>query len=191
MASRAKGRTKTRLTDGPEPTLYVDTNVLSSMFYRGANIAAQRRQVLTTEWWDTERHHFRVFSSAVTESELSEGVYYGQAKAVRLVRRLPYLPVNSEVRAAVHQLHEEAVVPESKRGDATQLALSTIHRVDYLLTWNHAHLVNADVVRRLDRLCRRNGWRAPLLVTPETIPWVALGQGVRRPGDEEQRETGR
>jgi hypothetical protein len=159
------------------------------MFHRGANIAAQRRQVLTSEWWDTERHHYRVFSSAVTESELSDGIYHGQAKAVRLVRRLPYLPVNSEVRAAVRQLHEVAVVPESKRGDAMQLALSAIYRVDYLLTWNHAHL--ADVARRLDRLCRRNGWRAPLLVTPETIPWVTLGQGVRRPGDEEQRKTGR
>ena len=77
---------------------------------------------------------------------------------------------------------DNRIVPfdQSKIGDAIQLAFATVYRVDYLLTWNHAHLANVDVQRRLNEVNRSRGWRSPLLVSPETIPWAALGQTIRR-----------
>jgi hypothetical protein len=77
-------------------------------------------------------------------------------------------------------LQAARIVPDGKQGDAMQLALSTIHRIDYLLTWNHAHLANVDTQRRLEELTRRFAWREPVIVSPETIPRVALGQEIRR-----------
>jgi hypothetical protein len=50
----------------------------------------------------------------------------------------------------------------------------------YLLTWNYAHLANPIAQAHLDTACRQAGWRAPLLVSPETIPRVALGQSIKR-----------
>jgi hypothetical protein len=52
--------------------------------------------------------------------------------------------------------------------------------VDYLLSWNHAHLVKWEVQERLIELSRSLGYRAPILVTPETIQQVRLGQAIRR-----------
>jgi hypothetical protein len=72
------------------------------------------------------------------------------------------------------------VVPNSKSGDALQMAIAAVHRVDYLLTWNYAHLANPIAQMQLETACQKAGWRAPLLVSPETIPRVILGQTIKR-----------
>ena len=67
-----------------------------------------------------------------------------------------------------------------KPGDAVQMAIRGVHGVDYLLSWNYAHLVNPIAQAQLERVCRQLSIRAPLLVSPESIPKVALGQDLRR-----------
>jgi hypothetical protein len=61
-----------------------------------------------------------------------------------------------------------------------QMAVSTAHGVDYLLTWIYAHLANPLAQERLEAICHEFKLRAPLLVSPETIPQVRFGQSVRR-----------
>ena len=74
---------------------------------------------------------------------------------------------------------------QSQQADAFHLAFAVVHRIDYLMTWNQAHLANPEMLPRLSALCRKRGWRAPLLVTPETIPRASLGQTIRRPDEED------
>jgi hypothetical protein len=166
------------------PTVYLDGNIISVMSYRGINMAAAHYHMTTLQWWDTERAEFQIFSSAFTERELRAGVYPGQEEAVRCVRRMKYLPYNPEVRECSEKLLEVHAVPATKPGDATQLAIAIVHRIDYLLTWNYAHLANAQVQASVDRICRHHRWRAPVLVSPETIPRVALGHTIQRNDDD-------
>lgn len=147
-------------------------------------MSALHQHMLTKQWWETERTEFVICASAFTEQELTSGEYPGQREAVKLVRRLRYIPFTSAVRRCAERLLEDHVVPETKAGDATQLAFATIHNIDYLLTWNYAHLVNVHVQRKLTALCLANQWREPILVSPETIPRVALGQTIRREDDD-------
>jgi hypothetical protein len=72
------------------------------------------------------------------------------------------------------------IVPANKEGDAAQLAISAAHGVDYLLTWNYAHLANPVVQAQFGNLCEVLGLWVPLLVSPESIPQVRFGQSVRR-----------
>lgn len=58
--------------------------------------------------------------------------------------------------------------------------LSAAHGIDYLLTWNYAHLANPIAQGSLERICRSLRLRAPLLVSPESIPQVRFGQTIRR-----------
>jgi len=67
-----------------------------------------------------------------------------------------------------------------KPGDAYQLAFAVAYGMDYLLSWNQAHLANALTQVRLRELASERNWRCPLLVTPDTIPRAALGQALRR-----------
>lgn len=158
----------------------MDTNVLSVLCYRGANISTIHQQIVTRDWWDTERRYYQVCASVFTEAELEQGAYQAQEQALKLVRRLPYLPFTAAVRDCAGSYLEERIIPRERPGDAVQLAFATIHRIDYLLTWNYAHLANLDTQRKLEELNARRGRRTPFLVSPETIPRVALGQTIRR-----------
>ncbi|HEV3004746.1 MAG TPA: hypothetical protein VGX78_09805 [Pirellulales bacterium] len=72
------------------------------------------------------------------------------------------------------------LIPETKPGDALQMAVSAAHEVDYLLTWNYAHLANPISQEQLEVTCRAIHLRAPLLVSPETIPQLRFGQDIHR-----------
>ena len=55
---------------------------------------------------------------------------------------------------------------DAARSDAIHLAVATIVRGDYLLTWNCRHLANAQILRRLEREAVRFGWELPTVCTP-------------------------
>jgi hypothetical protein len=163
-----------------KPTVYLDTTILSCYWYEGADVLAIGRRITTREWWDAERTHFSLFASSVTEDELEAGVYRRQTEALAMSRRLKFLPMLAESREFAERLIRQHVVPASKPGDALQMAIAAAHHMDYLLTWNYAHLANPVAQALLEAVCQKVGWRAPFLVSPETIPRVALGQAIRR-----------
>lgn len=163
-----------------KPSIYLDTNIVSVLHYRGGQVQSLAWQIATREWWERERRHYRVFASRVVEDELLAGAYPGQAMALAEVRRLAYLPFSRAVRDAASAYLTARIVPEAKMGDALQLAFATVHGVDYLLTWNHAHLANLRTQETLAKFHETRGWRTPLLVSPDTVPKVLLGQAIRR-----------
>jgi hypothetical protein len=114
------------------------------------------------------------------EDELAAGDYAGQERAVAEARRLPYLPGIAAVQDVVNKLLAVNVVPETAPGDAFHLAFATVYRVDYLLSWNRAHLVSEETQGKLARFRAAFGLRTPLVVSPASSPKVALGEDIRR-----------
>jgi hypothetical protein len=163
-----------------KPTVYLDTTIISAYWYDGADVVGLARRVKTRDWWADESPHFSLWVSNVDENELAAGEFRRQLECLRFVRRLRYLPITKESRDLAATLMESGVVPENKPADALQVALSTANDVDYLLSWNYAHLANLDVQKRLEAICGRLALRAPVLVSPETITRATLGQVIRR-----------
>lgn len=163
-----------------QPSICLDTTIFSVLFYGGHDVLTRARKASTRIWWDKERRFFEMSTSQVTEDELSQGTYLHQERALAACRVVRFLPWSSEVRECAQAYEEEEIVPKGQRGDALQLAFSTVCRQDYLLSWNHAHLVNEHTAVRLRNLCARKGWRFPVAVSPDTIPKVGLGQEIRR-----------
>ena len=61
----------------------------------------------------------------------------------------------------------DAVLLELERG----LAISCVHEVDFLLTWNIRHLANPNKLDHLTVINRRMGLLTPQIVTPEML-WL-------------------
>ena len=59
------------------------------------------------------------------------------------------------------------LLPVKARSDAVHVAVATVHRVDYLLTWNCKHIANAATLPEVYQLMRDKGYTPPLIVTPE------------------------
>jgi hypothetical protein len=50
-----------------------------------------------------------------------------------------------------------------------QLALATVHGMDYLLTWNCKHIANAEMQKSVSLMCHIQGYEPPVICTPEEL----------------------
>lgn len=57
-------------------------------------------------------------------------------------------------------------MPRDPFGDALHLALASLHKMDYLLTWNCQNLANANKATHIRRINTLLGLHVPLLTTP-------------------------
>jgi hypothetical protein len=163
-----------------KPTVYLETSSISAFWYEGADIPMLARRLHTREWWELERRHFTLWGSAFIEAELQAGAFRRQAECLKMVRRLRYLRVTKRVRDLVDEIVRFQIVPPNKEADAAHLAIAAVHEIDFLLTWNYAHMANPVVQARLEKLCEAWELAAPLMVSPESIPQVRFGQSIRR-----------
>jgi len=76
------------------------------------------------------------------------------------------LPVTDAAVRAVEVYIERYVMPRDPSGDAAHLALASVHKCDYLLTWNCVHLANASKVGHIRMVNTLLGLHVPQLVTP-------------------------
>jgi hypothetical protein len=61
-------------------------------------------------------------------------------------------------------------LPEQAAADALHIAITAVHGVDYLLTWNCTHIANVTLRPRIEAVCRAAGYEPPLICTPEELP---------------------
>ena len=164
-----------------KPTVYLDTSIISAFWYEGADVAMLARRLHTREWWDLERDNFDIWTSAFADAELRAGAFPRQSECQRMARRLRYLPSTPAAKELAKEILRLMIVPPKKEADAAHLGIATIHKMNYLLTWNYAHMANPVVQERLEKVCELAGRIAPLMVSPESIPpQVRFGRSIRR-----------
>ena len=61
------------------------------------------------------------------------------------------------------------ILPPHAFPDAAHVAVSAVHSIDYLLTWNCKHLANAQIARRIAVVCKKLGHKMPIICTPEEL----------------------
>jgi hypothetical protein len=61
-------------------------------------------------------------------------------------------------------------LPPQAAADALHIALTAVHGLDYLLTWNCTHIANVTLRPRIEAACRAAGYEPPLICTPEELP---------------------
>src|SRR6266571_1516270 len=112
-----------------KPTAYLDTSIISAFWYEGADVAMLARRLHTREWWDLERRHFDLWTSAFTDAELRAGAFPRQADCQRMARRLRYLPSTPVAKELAKEILRLMIVPPKKEADAAHLAIATAHEM--------------------------------------------------------------
>jgi predicted nucleic acid-binding protein len=152
--------------------VYIETTIPS--FYHEVRTEPDMiaRRQWTREWWDQQRRHYEVVTSLPVLEELERGQHPYRADALELVARLPLLPVVDAIEEVVDTYIERRVMPSDPRGDALHLALASYHRCHFLLTWNCAHLANANKFEHIRHVNALLGLAVPVLITPvELLHW--------------------
>ena len=90
-------------------------------------------------------------------------------KRLAIIGVLPTLEVTADAEALTQAIMAAGMLPLHGVRDAAHVAVSAVHAVDYLLTWNCKHLANAQIARRIAVVCERLGFRMPIICTPEEL----------------------
>ena len=146
--------------------VYAETTIFS--FYhdeRPAPAVVAMRQ-WTRQWWNEHRHRFDIVTSAAVLAELDRGNLPHRDRALAMAAELPAIPVEPDISEIVDVYIQRRVMPADPVGDALHLAIASVHKADYLVTWNCRHLANANKFDHIRRVNAILGLQTPDLVTP-------------------------
>jgi hypothetical protein len=57
-------------------------------------------------------------------------------------------------------------LPLKAREDAVHIAVATVYKLNYLLTWNCRHIANAELQEGLAEIAQQLGYRLPRMCIP-------------------------
>jgi len=151
-------------------TLYIETTIVSYLTSRPSrDLVVAAHQQVTREWWQYGLPRFESYVSSVVLNEIKAGDADAAALRMDKVVAFPVLEATSEVEWLAEHYYGNLSIPEKARADCYHLALASWHGMDYLLSWNMAHIVNGVVIRRLQELNALRGIRTPVICTPEEL----------------------
>ena len=154
----------------PKPKSYLESSVVSYLAARPSrDVVATAHQQLTREWWDRRRSEFDLFVSAEVLNEIRRGDPSAAAIRYALVESLPLLEADDRARSLAGAILKSAALPANAIADAMHIAIATVNGMDFLITWNCAHIANGIVLRTVTRVCRESGFEPPIVCTPEEL----------------------
>ena len=125
------------------------------------------RQKITRAFWQDSRFEF-ILSNYVI-NEISVGDNDQATDRQQVVEGLRIVIVESADRAFAQHLVDQGALPEVAFTDAVHIAVSAIHAIPYLATWNFAHLANPRTIPKIQQVCHNAGFATPRIDTPEAI----------------------
>lgn len=146
--------------------VYLETSVVSYLAaLPSRDLVVAAHQQITREWWESRRSAFGLFVSQLVIEEAGRGDKEAAARRRAVMEDLPLLETSSEVSALASTLVTRNAIPKDSAPDGLHVAIAAVHGIDYLLTWNMAHILNAELRPRIERVCRVEGFEPPVLCT--------------------------
>jgi hypothetical protein len=152
--------------------IYLETSFFSECCTIRTGEIARGRRATSLDWWQNYAPKFDLYISREVVRELTSADFPDAVRepALTMLRGLTLLPSTPEVVSFAEMLVAERVMPgPANEGDAFHLAVSIVHRLDYLLTWNQKHLANPNKRTHLTIIAARAKLQLPEVVTPDLM----------------------
>jgi hypothetical protein len=153
-----------------KPRVYVETSILSYLTaLPSRDVVQAARQQVTIGWW-ARRDEFELFVSDPVLTEARRGDPAAAARRLAAAVGIAVLSGAEEAEMLAAALIKQAAMPPKAIVDAAHVAIATVHGLDFLLTWNCTHIANATMRPHIESVCRDNGFRPPIICTPDELP---------------------
>lgn len=151
-------------------SVYIETTVISYLVARPSrDLLVAAHQQASYDWWRNRRELFDCYVSQVVLDEICTGDADAAKQRMELVNDLLVLASTEQAERLTEVLLAHGTIPAKAVRDAAHVAVAAVHSVDYLLTWNCKHLANAQIMRKVSAVCESQGFRMPLICTPEEL----------------------
>jgi predicted nucleic acid-binding protein len=152
------------------PTVYLETSVISYLTARPSrDLVVAARQQVTHRWWNELRHEFHLLISELVIQEAEQGNPIEAAKRLSLIADQDALSIDEQAKLLAEKLIAAGSLPNKAKNDALHASVCAVNGIDFLVTWNLRHLVNAQIRRKVEQTFRTSGYVPPAICTPEEL----------------------
>lgn len=143
--------------------IYIDTSVIGGYFDEEFKITTQELflEVLQGE--------YKIVISSVTLGELEHAPEKVRELLSNLKIEYELIQLNDEAVELATEYLNENVVGKTSFDDCLHIAIATILRLDYLVSWNFKHIVNIKRIRGYNSINIRNGYPAIEIRSPKDM----------------------
>ena len=150
-----------------KPKVYVETTVVSYLVARPSyDVTVASRQQATQQLWTEYADNFEFMISDIVLNEVSRGDVMAAQQRLKVLADLPVLDMPLEAVTLVENLIDAGAIPEDSRPDAQHIAIATVNRIEYLISWNYRHIVNEAKRNLINEVCHAAGFQPTTLCTP-------------------------
>jgi hypothetical protein len=126
-------------------------------------------QITTRRWWNEYRKQFDLYISRTVWDEISEGTPELIKRRQHVVKGIRWLQIHKDAAELTKALLDGGPIPPRAATDAAHIALAAVHDIEFLLTWNFAHIANVSNENWIRARCAKFGFALPALCTPEQL----------------------
>ena len=150
--------------------VYIETTIPSYLAaWPSRDIIQAARQQLTHDWWNNQRSYYDLCISQTVLDEAAAGDVDAAERRLASIANLPLLDLTSSVNDVAKKIMESGLLPLRAARDAIHIDVSSVHGVEFLLTWNCKHIANAAIMKELRTIVANCGYEIPLICTPEEL----------------------
>lgn len=152
------------------PSVYVESSVISYLAARPSrDLVIAAHQQVTRQWWSDAGSRFDLVISPIVQEEVARGDAELARERLAAIKDLVVLAASDEVLSRVREFTGRLGLPEKALADLFHIAYAVVYEVDFLVTWNCAHIANPHVLRRLRDLSHDRSFFLPTIVTPDSL----------------------
>jgi len=150
--------------------VYIETTISSYLAaWPSRDLVQAARQQITHDWWNNERQNYDLCISQTVLEEAAAGDAEAAKRRLVFLENLPLLDLTEAVNDVAKAIKDSGLLPRKATRDAVHIAVSSVHGIDILLTWNCRHIANAAIMRELGEIVAQCGFEMPVLCTPEEL----------------------
>ena len=150
--------------------VYIESTIPSYLTAKPtSNLIASARQFMTRSWWLEYRLSYQLYTSDVVIVECQRGDPKAAIKRLEPISDIHCLKITKDVVVLAELIFQKLQIPERAKDDAFHMALACVHQMDYLLSWNFKHIVNASLIKKLRVIASEAGYILPQICTPEEL----------------------
>jgi len=144
-------------------SLYLDTSVISALY----DTRTPERLKLTKEMWQY-LNDYEVYISEIVWLEIQDWPPLSE-KAIDLLSGFNVLRVNNESKQLAEEYINQGAIPQKEYNDALHVAIASVNKIDYLISWNFKHLVKVKTRTLINLINAKFGYRSLELIAPPEL----------------------
>jgi hypothetical protein len=150
--------------------VYIETSVISYYVGRASrDVVLAGRQQTTLEFWALCGGELLPFVSALVVKEAGKGNPEVAKRRLDAIQSFPVLRTTPEAEQLARVILDARAVPVEYPEDALHIAIAAIAGMDFIATWNFAHINNPFTKMMIRQAVENAGYECPEIVSPDAF----------------------